>query len=46
MTQLRPASDKAQLVLDLRKRDDRDRAVHGGQQLHAADRDDRGDEAP
>ena len=36
---------QAQLVLDLRKRDDRDRAVHGCQQLHAADRDDRGDEA-
>ena len=37
---------QAQFVLNLRKRDDGDRAVHGGQQLHTADRDDRGDEAP
>ena len=36
---------QAQLVLNLRKRDDGDGAVHGRQQLHAADRDDGGDEA-
>jgi hypothetical protein len=39
-----PGVRQAQLDLDLGKRDDRDGAVHRRQQLHAADRGNRGDE--